>query len=596
MAIYSLNHKAIGKKTQERPYTASAHVPYITRARAMSRLEGARMPVDKAGAMEFLRAGEDRDRANARVADKIMLALPIELTAEQRAALVRRYAEDITKGRAPWLAAFHDKGKDARNPHCHLVIRDRDPETGRRVIGLSENGSTQHLREAWTVHSNRALEEVGSRERIDHRTLAEQGRPGPATIHEGPKGHAMARRGHQPKSQVRSVKNAPQARRNHRNINYPAIDEGQSRGAYNAQAKALRERGAWEAVDAANLKQEMEALHDIHKRPAGQLGGNATKPRKPTRLVDRVQALVVAGVHPQDGVGGLGKTFVRVLDSFTPFGTSRFELGVGAIPPASDRVAGTEAVNVPADIVREFGLSPVFTEPLPLVGVNQGAPPLPHEPIFLNFTHKPVDDVIEEPLRGSYNAPNLIEEPGNRNNHDLANLSNNEDVKGKTMGNDDDIVNRLNESTHAINKSKAYQSKGDFKNLMEKSYADPKEAEKKMDEYRATHGNDALYKKLGDTVRSPTFGQRPGSMLTVGIKGGSHTLPASLFLKPPGTIMKTNGGQRLQSVRSSSGRNGAEGATHRHRRQVLHIRNACNSSARTKAVIRTPPKTSASVS
>ena len=265
MAIYSLNHKAIGKGTQERPYTASAHVSYITRTKAMTRLEGARMPVEKTGAMEFLRAGEDKDRKNARVADKIMLALPVELTAEQRAALVRRYAEDITKGRAPWLAAFHDKGKDARNPHCHLIIRDRDPETGRRVIGLSENGSTQRLRETWTVHSNRALEESGRADRIDHRTLVEQGRPGPATIHEGPKGHAIARRGHQPKSQVRSVRNAPQARQKHRNINYPAIDAGQSRGAYNAQAKAMREKEAWEAIDADNRCRELETLRAIHR-------------------------------------------------------------------------------------------------------------------------------------------------------------------------------------------------------------------------------------------------------------------------------------------------------------------------------------------
>jgi len=66
-----------------------------------------------------------------------MLALPKELNDEQRIELVKDFAEHATEGRAPWLAAFHMKGKDARNPHCHLVLRDRDPETNKRVIGTS---------------------------------------------------------------------------------------------------------------------------------------------------------------------------------------------------------------------------------------------------------------------------------------------------------------------------------------------------------------------------------------------------------------------------------------------------------------------------
>lgn len=115
MAIYSLNHKSIGKTTQDQPYTTRAHVAYITRERALSRLDGARMPVSRKGAMDWFQAAEDGDRKNARVADKVMLALPRELDGEQRAALVRAFAEEVTQGRASWLAAFHDMGKDEKN-------------------------------------------------------------------------------------------------------------------------------------------------------------------------------------------------------------------------------------------------------------------------------------------------------------------------------------------------------------------------------------------------------------------------------------------------------------------------------------------------
>ncbi|MCZ8286276.1 MAG: conjugal transfer protein TraA, partial [Bacteroidia bacterium] len=102
MAIYSLHHSAIGKQTQESRYTASAHVRYITRAKALTRIEGGRMPIVQDEAVSFLNQGEDKDRSNARVIDKVMLALPRELSGDQRVALVKDFAERITQGRASW--------------------------------------------------------------------------------------------------------------------------------------------------------------------------------------------------------------------------------------------------------------------------------------------------------------------------------------------------------------------------------------------------------------------------------------------------------------------------------------------------------------
>ncbi|MBS0533106.1 MAG: MobA/MobL family protein [Proteobacteria bacterium] len=268
MAIYSLQHRPIGKSTQEHAYTASAHIRYITRRRALSRLEGARMPVDQAGAMSFFRKAEDSSRKNARVADKIMLALPKELTAKQRHELVRAFAEEVSKGKAPWLAAYHEKGKDKRNPHCHLVFHDRDPKTAKRVIGMSEKGSTERLREAWERHANLALERAGHEARIDRRTLAAQGIEREPTIHEGPRSREMDRRGARPKSRSRSYRNGRGARRRERRVDYGKIDRGLSRPEYNRSIRAQQaetEQELWAAVDADRRNRELATLRAIHK-------------------------------------------------------------------------------------------------------------------------------------------------------------------------------------------------------------------------------------------------------------------------------------------------------------------------------------------
>lgn len=268
MAIYSLHHQPIGKSTQARPHTSAAHVRYITRPSAASRIEARRMPETPGRAVAYMREVEDADRKNARVSDKLMLALPRELDDEQRAQLVRDFAEDATQGRAPWLAAFHDQGKDTLNPHAHLVIRDRDPATGRRVAGLSEKGSTERLRTLWETHTNRALERAGRPERIDRRTLEAQGITREPTVHEGPKAQQMERRGAKPKSQMRRYRNRAGSRLPYRDIDYRKIDGGRSRPGYNRQV-GQREVPVdyWEAVDADNLAHELEELRAIHHPP-----------------------------------------------------------------------------------------------------------------------------------------------------------------------------------------------------------------------------------------------------------------------------------------------------------------------------------------
>jgi hypothetical protein len=251
VAIFSLHHSIIGKATQRRPNTAAAHVRYITRPSACSRSFGARLPTAPGQLTVWMNAQEAADRKNGRVCDKLMLALPRELDADQRAALITAFAEEVTRTRAAWFAAVHDRGKDARNPHCHLVIRDRDPETGKRIMNTSERGSTQQFREQWSAACNRALAAAQRQERVTHLSLEAQGLKRTATIHEGVRARRLSAENRPVRSRAINARNAPTARRRTRQIDYPGLDRGHSRMAYNAAIVRQNEQIYWAAIDAA---------------------------------------------------------------------------------------------------------------------------------------------------------------------------------------------------------------------------------------------------------------------------------------------------------------------------------------------------------
>ena len=145
------------------------------------------MPVDPRAARTWLDQQEREDRKNARIIDKITLALPRELSRRQRRELVERFGDILTEGRSSWLAAIHQDGKDAANPHAHLVIRDRDFETGKRVAKLSEKGACDRIRVIWETAANEALQAVGAPERVDRRSHAAKGIEAAPQRHRGPK-------------------------------------------------------------------------------------------------------------------------------------------------------------------------------------------------------------------------------------------------------------------------------------------------------------------------------------------------------------------------------------------------------------------------
>jgi hypothetical protein len=256
VAIYSLRLMPVGKTTQKLPFTAAAHIRYIARKEALSHHMAERMPEGPVAAARWLRAQEKADRKNARVADKLVVALPIELTPPQQVELVWRFSERLTRGRASWFAAIHAKGKDRNNPHFHLLVRDRDIATGERVVlfsagakelqqrakkGQSLPTTLRAIRELWELEANRSLEAAGRSERIDHRRLVDQGIYRLAQIHEGPNIRAMHERGAKPASKERVKRTRAMRKKGTppvRVVRYPDIDRGRTRVDYNTALKS----------------------------------------------------------------------------------------------------------------------------------------------------------------------------------------------------------------------------------------------------------------------------------------------------------------------------------------------------------------------
>lgn len=239
MAIYSCNLKSIGRTTHL-PGTAGAHIRYIARPEAQPVIIAQHMPSDPIAARNWIDRAERASRKNARVLDKIRLALPCELDEDQRAELVREFMADLTAGqRVPWFAALHQKGKDAHNPHVHIDVHDRGLDTGKRILRLSDSTrdrikaglpgpkAVDWIRERWEAVCNHALARAGVDARIDRRTLETQGVDRLPGIHEGPRASHINDNVRRPKSKARTNGAG-------RVIDYPAIDEGKTRREFNA--------------------------------------------------------------------------------------------------------------------------------------------------------------------------------------------------------------------------------------------------------------------------------------------------------------------------------------------------------------------------
>ena len=153
------------------------------------------------------------NRKDARVAREFEVALPHELSAEQRLELTRDFAQELADryGAAVDFAIHqpHDSS-DVRNHHAHLLMTTRKVEAEglgdktyiewKNVRLLGEGLPTtqmqlRDIRQSWETIANEHLARAGLDIRIDHRSHMERGLEIAPTEHMGVHATQMDRRG-----------------------------------------------------------------------------------------------------------------------------------------------------------------------------------------------------------------------------------------------------------------------------------------------------------------------------------------------------------------------------------------------------------------
>lgn len=199
MALFSFRHSVktfSEKRTDEtraaRPGETAAHLRYITRPQAarvvvQERLSGGTQPETAS------HAEQEAQKRKGRVCERFVIALPAEASPEQREALTRAYAEQVSKGIAGYVAAIHDQhGNDTMNPHAHFVFFDVQQKTGGRgrpksALGFARKNAIENAAQAWAEIHNRMMRGwgFGAKSEISHLSYADRGIDRVPTIHEG---------------------------------------------------------------------------------------------------------------------------------------------------------------------------------------------------------------------------------------------------------------------------------------------------------------------------------------------------------------------------------------------------------------------------
>lgn len=152
----------------------------------------------------FWNAADENERANGTAYREIEIALPRELTPEQRRELVKDFiAQEIGDRHAYQWAIHKPKAslEEGEQPHAHIMYSERtrdgierDPEqyfkryngkvpekggckkaSGGRKTKAERKAELVALRERWADVQNAHLERNGHSSRVDHRSLKDQG-------------------------------------------------------------------------------------------------------------------------------------------------------------------------------------------------------------------------------------------------------------------------------------------------------------------------------------------------------------------------------------------------------------------------------------
>lgn len=116
-------------------------------------------------------------RKDAQLAREINIALPKELSYEQKLQLTRRFVIDnfSSKGMIADISIHETKNQ---NPHVHIMLTTREIQNegfGLKNREWNDTNLLEEWRKCWAEYANNALELAGHKEKIDHRSLYQQG-------------------------------------------------------------------------------------------------------------------------------------------------------------------------------------------------------------------------------------------------------------------------------------------------------------------------------------------------------------------------------------------------------------------------------------
>lgn len=222
MAIFHLSVKTVSRSAGRSSTAASAYRAGVEITdRQTGEIHDYRRKVGVESAELFLPAGAPKwatDRAelwnaaevsdkrkNSTVAREFEVALPAELSADQRRELAHDFTRAVVK-KYGFAAdcAIHLPGKagDSQNHHAHILCTTRKLTLDGFTVKTRElddraTGAAQvvECRELFASMTNAALEKAGHSARVDHRSLEAQGIDREAGIHLGPTATAIERRG-----------------------------------------------------------------------------------------------------------------------------------------------------------------------------------------------------------------------------------------------------------------------------------------------------------------------------------------------------------------------------------------------------------------
>ena len=206
MASYHLSVK-VGAKGK-----ASAHAEYIEREGEYKLKNNEKLEAVEHGNMPewaqdnpnlFWQCADEFERKNGSTYREIEIALPRELTLQQRKELVQTFVEQELGEKHAYTWAIHNPKasiEGGEQPHAHIMYSERlqdgierspdqffkrynskNPERGgcqkSNFAKTAEQRKTElvELRERFADLQNAYLEEYGHTDRVDHRSLADQG-------------------------------------------------------------------------------------------------------------------------------------------------------------------------------------------------------------------------------------------------------------------------------------------------------------------------------------------------------------------------------------------------------------------------------------